>query len=110
MTVPGEKMTIIDLHELCIEGDFTELKSALNSCKDIDVNQYKLFVYRPSTNNLIDKDDLMNDEDEYQSDNDISDSAVMFDYRSPLFYAIFHDRLACVKLLIEHGANTEKLR
>ncbi len=34
----------------------------------------------------------------------------MFDYRSPLFHTIIYDRLACVKLLIEHGANTDKLR
>ncbi|CAF4636267.1 unnamed protein product, partial [Rotaria sp. Silwood2] len=110
MAGTGEKNQIIDLHELCIEGDFAELKSALNSSKDIDVNQYKLFVYRPLANSSKEVDDSLDVEDDYQSDEDVTDSGTMFDYRSPLFYAILHDRLACVKLLIEHGANTDKLR
>ncbi|CAF3309488.1 unnamed protein product [Rotaria socialis] len=110
MAGPGERNEAIDLHELCIEGNFAELKSALNSSKDIDVNRYKLFVYRPLPNSSTDTDGLVDVDEDYQSDEDISDSGTMFDYRSPLFYAILHDRLACVKLLIEHGANTEKLR
>lgn len=111
MVETGEKRSIIDLHELCIEGDYAELKSALNTSKDIDINQYKLFVYRPLPNSSKEGDGSMDIEDDYQSDEDeITDSGTMFDYRSPLFYAILHDRLACVKLLIEHGANTNKLR
>ncbi|CAF3591347.1 unnamed protein product, partial [Rotaria sp. Silwood2] len=92
MAGTGEKNQIIDLHELCIEGDFAELKSALNSSKDIDVNQYKLFVYRPLANSSKEVDDSLDVEDDYQSDEDVTDSGTMFDYRSPLFYAILHDR------------------
>ena len=98
MLNPGDK---IDLHELCIEGDYAELKSTLEKTKGIDVNEYKLFVYRPLPTN---------GDDDYESDEEDTDSGTMFDYRSPLFYAIVHDRLACVKLLIEYGANVERLR
>jgi len=110
MAGPGDKNELIDLHELCIEGDYAELKSVLENSKGIDINEYKLFIYRPLPNNSNEMDDLVDGEDEYQSDDEESDSGTMFDYRSPLFYAILHDRLACVKLLIEHGANTNKLR
>ncbi len=110
MAFPGDKDEIIDLHELCIEGDYAALKSALESSKGIDVNQYKLFVYRPLPNSSKQGNGLIDGEDDYQSDEESSDSGAMFDYRSPLFYAIIHDRLACIKLLIEHGANTDKLR
>jgi len=107
MASPGDKF---DLHELCIDGDYAGLKSALEENKGIDVNEYKLFVYRPLRSNGNEMDNLIDVEDDYQSDDEESDSGTMFDYRSPLFYAILHDRLACVKLLIEHGANTNKLR
>ncbi len=110
MAVPGDKDEIIDFHELCIEGDYAGLKSALESSKGIDVNQYKLFIYRPLPNNSKQSNGLIDGEDDYQSDEESSDSGTMFDYQSPLFYAILHDRLACVKLLIEYGANTDKLR
>jgi hypothetical protein len=110
MAGPGDKNEIIDLHELCIEGDYAGLKSALDSSKEIDVNQYKLFAYRPLPNSSKEPGGLVDGDDDYQSDDESSDSGAMFDYRSPLFYAILHDRLACVKLLLEHGANLEKLR
>ena len=106
MAGPGVTDEPIDLHELCIDGDYAELKSVLESSTKIDVNQYKLFAYRPLPHSSQQADG----EDDYQSDDESSESGTMFDYRSPLFYAIVHDRLACVKLLIEHGANTEKLR
>jgi hypothetical protein len=110
MAGPGDKNNLIDLHELCIEGNYAELKSVLEKSKEIDVNQYKLYVYRPLPNDSNEMDGSVDGEDDYQSDDEESDSGTMFDYRSPLFYAILHDRLACVKLLIEHGANTDKLR
>ncbi|CAF1219222.1 unnamed protein product [Adineta steineri] len=112
MSGPSDKDELIDLHELCIDGDYAGLKSALESGNTIDINQYKLFVYRPLPHSSKQSADLIDDadDDDYQSDNESSDSGTMFDYRSPLFYAIIHDRLACVKLLIEHGANTDKLR
>jgi len=110
MAGPGDKNDLVDLHELCIEGDYAELKSALEKSKGMNVNEYKLFVYRPLPNNSNEMDDLIDGEDDYQSDDDSTDSGSMFDYRSPLFYAILHDRLACIKLLIEYGANTDKLR
>ncbi len=110
MAGPGDKNEVLDIHELCIEGDYAGLKSLLEGSKGIDVNEYKLFVYRPLPNSSSEMDGLVDGDDDYQSDDDISDSGTMFDYRSPLFYAILHDRLACVKLLIEHGANTDKLR
>ena len=110
MAGPGDEFEKIDLHELCIEGDYASLKSILEERKDVDVNEYKLFVYHPSSNHSNELDRFEDGEDEYQSDDEQSDSGTMFDYRSPLFYAILHDRLACVKLLIEHGANTNKLR
>jgi hypothetical protein len=50
MAGPRDKNQTVDLHELCIEGDYAELKSALERSKEIDVNQYKLFVYRPLPN------------------------------------------------------------
>lgn len=110
--VNGSRTMTTDIHELCIEGDFAELKSLLeSSTAAADVNQYKLFVYRPVPSHSQDDhrfDD--NDDDDYQADETCSDSATMFDYRSPLFYAILHDRLACVKLLVEHGANIQRLR
>jgi len=59
-----DKDEIIDLHELCVEGDYAGLKSALESSKRID------------------------GEDDYQSDEEAPDSGAMFDYRSPLFYTI----------------------
>ena len=110
MAGPGVPDEAIDLHELCIDGDYAELKSVLESSTNVDVNQYKLFVYRPLPHNSQQADGLIDGDDDYQSDDESSESGTMFDYRSPLFYAIVHDRLACVKLLIEHGANTEKLR
>ena len=110
MAGPGDENEKIDLHELCIEGNFGELKSVLETIKGINVNQYKLFVYRPLPNNSNEVDHLIDGEDEYQSDEELTESGTMFDYRSPLFYAVLHDRLACVKLLIENGANTDKLR
>jgi hypothetical protein len=45
MAGPGDKTESIDLHELCIEGDYAALKSALEKTKGINVNQYKLYVY-----------------------------------------------------------------
>lgn len=110
MAGPGDESEKIDLHELCIEGDYASLKSVLEERKGIDVNEYKLFVYHRSSNNSDGFDSLQDGEDDYQSDDEQTDSGAMFDYRSPLFYAILHDRLACVKLLIEHGANLNKLR
>jgi ankyrin repeat protein len=110
MAGPGDENEIIDLHELCIEGNYSELKSLLETRKGIDVNKYKLFVYRPLPNKSNSDSNLIDNEDEYQSDEELTESGTMFDYRSPLFFAILHDRLACVKLLIEHGANTDKLR
>jgi hypothetical protein len=110
MAGPGDKTESIDLHELCIEGDYAALKSALEKSKGINVNEYKLYVYRPLPNTSNEMDNLVDGEDDYQSDEESSESGTMFDYRSPLFYAILHDRLACIKLLIEHGANTDKLR
>ncbi len=110
MAGPGDKYELIDLHELCIDGDYAGLKSALEFSKGIHINQYKLFVYRPLPNSSKEPDGLIDGEDDYQSDEESSDSGTMFDYQSPLFYAILHDRLACVKLLIEYGANTDKLR
>lgn len=110
MAGPGDQLEKIDLHELCIEGDYASLKSILEERKDVDVNEYKLFVYHPSSNNSNELNRFEDGEDEYQSDDEQTDSGTMFDYRSPLFYAILHDRLACVKLLIEHGAHTNKLR
>lgn len=101
MAGPGDKSESCDLHELCIEGDYAGLKSAFDNNKQLNVNEYKLFVYRPLPTN---------GEDDYESDEEDTDSGTMFDYRSPLFYAILHDRLACVKLLIEHGADTQRLR
>ncbi|CAF2514776.1 unnamed protein product [Rotaria sp. Silwood2] len=50
MKSPHDENEIVDLHELCIEGDNAELKSLLEKSKEIDVNQYKLFVYRPLPN------------------------------------------------------------
>ena len=110
MAGPGDDLEKLDLHELCIEGDYASLKSVLEKRKGIDVNEYKLFVYHRSSNNCNELNSFQDDEDDYQSDDEQSDSGAMFDYRSPLFYAILHDRLACVKLLIEHGANQNKLR
>lgn len=110
MAGPGDESEKIDLHELCSEGDYASLKSVLDERKDVDVNEYQLFVYHPSSNKSNELDRFEDAEDDYQSDDEQSDSGTMFDYRSPLFYAILHDRLACVKLLIEHGANTNKLR
>jgi ankyrin repeat protein len=110
MAGPGANEDPVDLHDLCIDGDYAGLKSALESSTNVNVNQYKLFVYRPLPHSSKRADGLIDGEDDYQSDDDSSDSGSMFDYRSPLFYAIIHDRLACVKLLIEHGANTDKLR
>lgn len=108
--VDGSRNVTIDLHELCIEGDFAELKSLVESSSTpIDVNQYKLFVYRPAPSHSQ-EDHRFDDNDDYQADETCSDSATMFDYRSPLFYAILHDQLACVKLLVEHGANLQRLR
>ena len=110
MAGPGDEFEKIDLYDVCIEGDYASLKSILEERKDVDVNEYKLFVYHPSSNHSNELDRFEDGEDEYQADDEQSDSGTMFDYRSPLFYVILHDRLACVKLLIEHGADTNKLR
>ena len=92
----------IDLHQLCIQGDSRALKSALNSSTNVDVNQYKLFIVHRTSNSS------METEDDFQWNDD--DSSTIFDYRSPLFCAILHNHLTCVQLLIEHGANGNKLR
>ena len=97
----------IDLHQLCIEGDSHALKSALNHSTKVDVNQYKLFIYHRTSNS---SHPLMETEDDFQWDDDDDESSTVFDYRSPLFCAIVHNQLTCVKLLIEHGANGNKLR
>jgi hypothetical protein len=107
MAHPGETLSI---YELSQDGDYAGLKLLLESRKDIDVNQYELFVYRPLPNSCKEPDELLDADDEYQSDDNSAESGTMFDYRSALFYAVVHNQLACVKLLVEHGARTDRLR
>ncbi|CAF3506416.1 unnamed protein product [Rotaria sp. Silwood1] len=56
---PHDENEIVDLHELCIEGDNAEFKSLLEKSKEIDVNQYKLFVYRPLPNSSKEPNGLL---------------------------------------------------
>ncbi|CAF4621490.1 unnamed protein product [Rotaria sp. Silwood1] len=58
-TSPHDENEIVDLHELCIEGDNAEFKSLLEKSKEIDVNQYKLFVYRPLPNSSKEPNGLL---------------------------------------------------
>ncbi|CAF3094002.1 unnamed protein product [Rotaria sp. Silwood2] len=82
--------------KLCIDSDYEGLKSALESSKEFDVNQYNLLVYRPLPNSSEESDGLINSEDNYQSDEELSDSGTMFDYRSP--YSIKIEGLNALRL------------
>lgn len=97
-----------DIHELCIDGDFAGLKTLLDENENVDVNLYKLFVYRSSSAKLKEKSHLFNsdsdEEDQYEND------LFYFDYRSPLFSAIIHNQFSCVRLLVERGADVHRLR
>ena len=102
---------LTDLHEICTEGDYSALKELLERRNDSSINEYKLFVYRRNPTSARETDEDFDDEDEdFPSDDHSSDSGAMFDYRSPLFYAIFNNHLACVKLLLQSGANPTHLR
>ena len=102
------------VHQLCVDGDWKELRNVLERRKgQLDVNVYRLLVYRPLPSKCKEMSGLVDDaedEEEYQSDENGSEQGLMFDYRSPLFDAVLHNQLQCVQLLIEHGANPMKLR
>ncbi|CAF1470848.1 unnamed protein product, partial [Rotaria sordida] len=62
----------------------------------------KSFIYQRLSNDSNEWDSLIDGEDKYQSVEELSQFGIMFDYRSALFYADFHDSLVYIILLIEH--------
>jgi len=101
----------VDLHDICIEGDYSLLKELIEGNSHLNVNEYKLFLYhRNPRNSRENDDDFDRDDEDFQSDDNSSNVGQMFDYRSPLFNAIYYNHLSCVKLLLQSGADPKHLR
>ena len=93
----------VDIHDLCIDGDYIQLKNLLQSNQIENLNEYKLFLCQKSQEQFQRLNNKNNQNDDEMDEN-------YFDYRSPLFCAIIHNHLSCIQLLIQYGANQNQLR